>query len=623
MSFWGMSQVGKDARGKMNELPNWYFDQMKNWWGQANDYLPQASDLQNLTTEQLKARLQQGFGSPDEIRGYGEQIMPGVSDAISRRSGRTDVLRDRAAALPQAGQVRGELDANTDEYGRGITNTSGNAQRSIDSTFDGLLGRADVTGRDIVRNIGDSYGAADTNSTGIYNESRGNVGGTYGNIGRSIDSAFTDVDAGTGAAFGEANTNLDRLNPNGEFRAARVGRSFAPALSSTAQRLRRAGIDPASLEGNAALQDVEGRRARAMDDSYADENQRFVTQKNNLVLDRLDRDTASKIRRMESATGAERERLAAELGLANRQSDNQIDLALGKGREFRGEMTRQLGTEAGLRQGQMGATLDNLYSTQDRARDYYRDRAGNIGAGRDMAFQDYGLQSNLEDRANNDDMIGFDLMNEQYDRGAQQRGRDLDVTGQAIEGLNRSGQQAWGRATQAGNMGADFGQQAQQGYGQTFGRESANAGWGKKLIGGIAGAAANYFLPGSGGIVGGMFGGGSGGGYSNPSAFRTPPFMPSRQQSKVNYNFYDPSKTQTLASGDLRIGKYAKGGTVKRPTVALIGEDGEPEHVVPQSKVIPFALRALANKGFAPNPAKLSRAMPPPPVILPPFRKRA
>lgn len=571
MSFWGMSQTGKDAQGKMNELPNWYFDQMKNWWGQSNDYLPKAQGLQDEALTEYRRRMGQGFGSVQDLRGIGQEIMPGVDEAIGNRQDRTNVLRGRAGQIPNAGQVRGELDASTDEYGAGITGTYDAAEQDIGGTYGGLKRRADSTGRDIVGSIDDSYGAADRNSTNIYNESRGNVGSTYGNIGRSIDSAYSDVDAGTGAAFGEAQSNLDKLNPNGEFRAARVGRSFAPALSSTAQRLRRAGIDPASLEGNAALQEVEGRRARAMDDSYADENQRFVTQKNNLTLDKLDRDTASKIQRMQSATGAERERLAAELGLSGKQSDNQINLSLGKGKTFRDEMGRQLSTEIGLDQNRLGASLDNLNTTQDRSRDYYNQRRSNVGAERDMGLQDFQVQAGLEDRANADDMIGFDLKNQQYQQGVNQRGRDLDVTGQAADNINQAGNQAWGRATQAGQMGGQFGNQAQQGYGQTFQRESANAGWGKKLLGAAAGMAANYFLPGSGGIVSGAFGNGGmpagygsyGGGYGGyggyggnaPVSFRTPPFLQSKQNNR-NFNYYDPAKTKTLPSGDLQIGRY-------------------------------------------------------------------
>lgn len=61
------------------------------------------------------------------------------------------------------------------------------------------------------------------------------------------------------------------------------------------------------------------------------------------------------------------------------------------------------------------------------------------------------------------------------------------------------------------------------------------------------------------------------------------------------------------------------GGAVQGPTMALIGEGGEPEYVVPESK-IPSWVDQIQRTGAIPNPADLPRGdyMPPPPVILPP-----
>ena len=48
-----------------------------------------------------------------------------------------------------------------------------------------------------------------------------------------------------------------------------------------------------------------------------------------------------------------------------------------------------------------------------------------------------------------------------------------------------------------------------------------------------------------------------------------------------------PRKYTTIAG--IRIPEYAKGGYVTRPTLAMIGEGGEPEYVVPKSKAKAFA----------------------------------
>lgn len=87
---------------------------------------------------------------------------------------------------------------------------------------------------------------------------------------------------------------------------------------------------------------------------------------------------------------------------------------------------------------------------------------------------------------------------------------------------------------------------------------------------------------------------------------------------------YDPVKTyENLGKGagkGLRVllgGGMADGGAVQGPTQVLIGEGGEPEYVLPQSKVAPW-IAATLRSGAPPNPANVPRAEPPPPVILPP-----
>ena len=160
MSFWGMSQIGKDAQGRMNEIPGWYFDQMKNWWGQSNDYLPKAQGLQDEALTEYRRRMGQGFGSVQDLRGIGQEIMPGVDEAIGNRQDRTNRLRGAAQGIPNAGQVRGELDASTDEYGAGITGTYDTAEQDIGGTYGGLKRRADSTELHYLFTL-DSYWALD------------------------------------------------------------------------------------------------------------------------------------------------------------------------------------------------------------------------------------------------------------------------------------------------------------------------------------------------------------------------------------------------------------------------------------------------------------------------------
>ena len=56
----------------------------------------------------------------------------------------------------------------------------------------------------------------------------------------------------------------------------------------------------------------------------------------------------------------------------------------------------------------------------------------------------------------------------------------------------------------------------------------------------------------------------------------------------------------------LKIPAFAQGASVSGPTVAIIGEGGEREYVVPESKVSQWAQMALANPYNPPNPASIS-----------------
>ena len=58
------------------------------------------------------------------------------------------------------------------------------------------------------------------------------------------------------------------------------------------------------------------------------------------------------------------------------------------------------------------------------------------------------------------------------------------------------------------------------------------------------------------------------------------------------------------AAGGYNLGSFkafAKGGVVKGPTLGLIGEGGEPEYIIPQSKAAGFAANFLSGKRGAGN----------------------
>jgi len=158
---------------------------------------------------------------------------------------------------------------------------------------------------------------------------------------------------------------------------------------------------------------------------------------------------------------------------------------------------------------------------------------------------------------------------------------------------------------------------AQQGYNNVFQRESVNAGWGNKLLGAIGGAAADYFLPGSGSIVRGATGAGGGGGSSaNPftsfgnlfkkqGASSLPlktgsPMNPYGGTTNPTFKGWNPQPDMS----SYRPVMFAEGGVVDEPTMAMMGEAGETEYVVPESKAPEFSAATLAT-GMPPDPAMI------------------
>jgi hypothetical protein len=263
-----------------------------------------------------------------------------------------------------------------------------------------------------------------------------------------------------------------------------------------------------------------------MDDAYADENRYFVGAKNALTRDKLGLDRSSKLGRLSDKTGAAERGLGLDIGTKERGLNTdvglttdwrnmQANMGLKQGADFRDELRRGYGEEAGLTQNQMGANLSNMNTAFDRGKDYYNQRRGDAMTGRNMGFQDFGMQEGLANRGNADDLTAFDLNQRQFDQGVGQRGRELGFTGDQLNQMGAMGNQAWNRGMQAGQMGGQYAGDAMQGYGGTLGREAQNAGWGKKLLGGIAQAGLGM-IPGVGPLLsaglGGAMGGGGGGG---------------------------------------------------------------------------------------------------------------
>ncbi len=240
MGFWGMSKEGKEAKKKLGEKAASDWAQSQEWskkaqgWGQAGDV------IRDWGTDYYKRAAGEGIGPVSDIRATGQEIMPGIDEAIARRA---QILQEMQADVGGTyGRVAGREDT-----------ASGDILGNIEATYPGL--REEVTA---------GYGGARERGAEAYRGLKGSAEGTF-------DTAFKDI---------------EQLRPGGEFAAARSARAFAPAKAAAAGRLRRAGIDPSSPQAQSVLQGVETARARAMDDAMAEGIEKYVGAKTNLGLER-------------------------------------------------------------------------------------------------------------------------------------------------------------------------------------------------------------------------------------------------------------------------------------------------------------------------------------------------
>lgn len=625
MAFWGMSAQGKDAQDSLTNLPKSFEEQARKGWGRSEDEFQTGQGLRNDFLAFIREMVANGIGSPQEILALAEQIMPGVSEAIGARQQRTQRLRDEAGSLiPSARDVTSGISGTLDDLGGSITRGYDNVRENVNDTIRRRMAASDAFGRDRVSNIRDVDTGLNRITDEQYAKMSGDVGSKFGGLLNRSEGDFGELLEGVDPAFSEMLKRVEMFKPGGEARAARVGRSFNPAYASVVARLRRSGVDLTSPEAVSALTRVDTARSNAMDDSLAEDTERYVDASNRLSRDKLATTQDLVLQRLANAQGLTVDQLKTQLGLDTDYGNVKRDIGYQTGRDFRDELTNQERTQTSLDMAKLGMDIDNENANTERVTQYHRDRADLIKLGRQLGMDDFQIQTMLEDRANTDDLTAFDLRNQQFDRGMGFRTADLARRDRGVDALGNTSQQTLDNSRWWQNAGSDNAAAAGQGYRDTFDRESANAGWGKKLIGAIGGAAADWLLPGSGSIVrsatgggGGQqqgsgnlfpsirnrFGGGSSGASSLPYKTGAPmnPYGGTRQPSFSGMSF------------------YAEGGVVDDPTLAVLGEAGEREFVVPESKAGEFASTTMAT-GAPPDPSMIGQA--PPPASMSKFQLR-
>lgn len=488
-SAFGLNLRGRTAEQVMDELPLWMQERMKKYWGMEDEQYPTSQAFQEKYGQYLLDQMDNpfGYGTPDDIMGYGGQFLPGNLQEYDDAKASTQYLNEVANRIPGAADVMGKYSSVLDQWGGGIGDDYDRETGDIRDTFNRMAGRGESYGRDIVSNIGDSWGAAEGISADEFGKSRGEVGSTFDQLGKTgqeiFDSSYAD---------------LNLMKPGSDARSARIQRAFNPALASAHMRIRKAGIDPNSPEASAMLQRVESDRAFAADDALAEDTDRYIGRKHSLDMTKLQRGDSLGLNRMNQL-----------LALAGKEGDVGRNLALSKGATFRDELARQLAEQQGIDAGRLDANTSAGRFRAGRSDALMNKRANAPLIERDISERDYGIQTDLQNRARKDYADFFNRNMAQAGLGMNYTMNNVNRRDRVAGAMGQHSQNIFNRGLALGQQGLNYGRGAMEGAEGTYERNAPRAGWGTRLIAGAAGAGLDALTGGSSGgffsKIGGLF----------------------------------------------------------------------------------------------------------------------
>lgn len=319
----GLNDTGQNAMGRMGEIPNWLYALMQQSLTDSGVAKNTGGTDLNQYAYYLNQMLQNfgqpgaGFFSPQDIKDYGSQVMPGVDTAISDRNTRLNQLQGGLSQVPTGTQIGDTLYNNLTGEGKYTNDTTGGLQAALASMFNGMQGTADTANSQFNSNLASAFGQMMQGVNTTYPYLRDLNSNAYSDLGSKSDSLYkgltgdskslfdslvgksNDVTGGLigdsssvygaqggkmDSAYDTALANVARLLPSGDMQAATASRSFAPAMAAAQRRLRTAGIDPNSPEASGVLQNIDVARGRAMDDVLGANNNSYISALNSLQL---------------------------------------------------------------------------------------------------------------------------------------------------------------------------------------------------------------------------------------------------------------------------------------------------------------------------------------------------
>lgn len=484
--FFGLTNNGKAAQNSINGLTQDFQKQMQQWLQQSQQFGNNANGLFDWSRGYWGDRANDGAPSIGAIRQNGESILP-FADVLGRMWGRQQNINNDWGNVAKAWDIMPMLQNNLDLQTQNVNNNSDYTQGQINDTFNGLGQReTDATG-DIRGRIG-----------GSYDNARDIIAGGYGGARKANQDTYGDILSRTGNAFRDMRSEIEKLKPGGAFQQAQTARSFAPAMAAASGRLRRAGIDPNSMQAANVLGNVEADRARAQDDAAARGTSNYVSAANSLRAGELG-----------ATTNALTNRLNNDMNLGTTEAGMQGNLALGRGRDLNNEVVRNLASMNGYDIGRFNANTANSQNTTNRLNDIIRARSNADLLGREMQMQDFNQGAQNQRDMNNLDMTGLNLLDQQWNRGQGYSAWDQNTRDNAANQMMQLMNGQYGNMFNANQAGQSWGNQAMQNLQQLYQQELAKSGWGTRLLGGLAGAAIGGLTGGAGaGGIMSLFGGG-------------------------------------------------------------------------------------------------------------------
>lgn len=530
--FWGLNQSGRDSRAFPREQATWNTGQYRNWLYRQDSSWNQGQDRTGQAWNYWQNRMGQGIGDPESIRRAGQAAMPGVDQAIQNRWNRWGNIQNNYNDWRQtygAGNAMNSVYDSLNEQAGNIWRQRDTQQSEIDDTARRMMERDEAASRGVRETINDTFNSATANWNNSYNDLIQQVRDTYAGMRGESDQAY-----------GTMMTDLERLKPGSEANIARVARSYAPMMSNTMSRMRRGGINPNSVQAGGVLSQAEAERARGMDDAAAEGDQQYIAGRRGVLGAQLGTNLGI-------AQGAN----DRTTGLGTAQAGGNLNLTLGRGEALTEEQRRALAASQGIDATRSGLTLTNNQNAFQGTQDWLNRRAQAGLLGRDLAMQDLNMQNQIEGGMIDEEMVGPNAQLQQWLAGQNYANLNTGA-------MDRAGAQATGiggndlaLALQSGNLARGFGNDAFAQHMANLQIQSQNAGWGRRLLAGLAGPIVDYFAPGLGSFASGMIGGGQGGNNS----FQ---FDPRMFQSIGNY-FRTPSNVQNLPAPPSWLGPWMPG----------------------------------------------------------------